>query len=170
VSGTNLISVESKNVFTEAAPLDPLKDDCKNFEESNILEIPDNSSDDCIGISDIPIMKISSDKVTAKKPLGSAYINTKMSIGRSNKKSHVYVCIDTGADLTICDSAFLIHNFGENALNQIAVMNKPLKLRSASNHYLKILGKLKITLYLGSYELNTHIIVYDGKKGIFFLG
>jgi hypothetical protein len=170
VSDTNLISVESKNVISEVVPLDSLKDDHKNFEESNILEIPDNSSDDCVGISDVPIMKISSDNVTAKKPLGSAYIHTKMSIGRSNKKSDVYVCIDTGADLTICDSAFLIHNFGENALNQIAVMNKPPKLRSASNHYLKILGKLKITLYLGSYELNTHIIVYDGKKGIFLLG
>ena len=170
MSDTNLISVESKNVISEVVPLDSLKDDHKNFEESNILEIPDNSSDDCVGISDVPIMKISSDNVTAKKPLGSAYIHTKMSIGRSNKKSDVYVCIDTGADLTICDSAFLIHNFGENALNQIAVMNKPPKLRSASNHYLKILGKLKITLYLGSYELNTHIIVYDGKKGIFLLG
>ena len=140
------------------------------LEESNILEMPDNTSDDGIGLSDIPIMKVSSDNKTAKKPMGSAYIHTKMSIGKSNKVSDVYVCIDTGADLTICDSVFLTHNFGENALKHVAVMSKPPKLRSASNHYLKILGKVKITLFLGTYELNTHIIVYEGKKGIFLLG
>ncbi len=38
VSDTNLISVESKNVISEVVPLDSLKDDHKNFEESNILE------------------------------------------------------------------------------------------------------------------------------------
>jgi len=115
-------------------------------------------------------MKVSSDDKTAKKPMGSAYIHTQMSIGRSSRRSDVYVCIDTGADLTICDSAFLTHNFGEKALSQIVVMNKPPKLRSASSHYLKILGKIRITLFLGSYELTTHIIVYEGKKGIFLLG
>jgi len=141
-----------------------------NSEESNILELPDDSSDNCIGVSDIPIMKVSSDDKTAKKPMGSAYIHTQMSIGRSSRRSDVYVCIDTGADLTICDSAFLTHNFGEKALSQIVVMNKPPKLRSASSHYLKILGKIRITLFLGSYELTTHIIVYEGKKGIFLLG
>ncbi len=102
--------------------------------------------------------------------MGSAYIHTKMSIGRSSKQADVYICIDTGADLTLCDSAFLIHNFGDNALKHVVVMNKPPKLRSASNHYLKILGKIKITLFLGTYELNTQIIVYEGKKGIFLLG
>ena len=64
------------------------------LEESNILEMPDNTSDDGIGLSDIPIMKVSSDNKTAKKPMGSAYIHTKMSIGKSNKVSDVYVCID----------------------------------------------------------------------------
>ena len=140
------------------------------LEEPNILEMPDNSSDNIIGISDIPIMKISNESKVAKKPMGSAYIHTKMSIGRSSKQADVYICIDTGADLTLCDSAFLIHNFGDNALKHVIVMNKPPKLRSASNHYLKILGKIKITLFLGTYELNTQIIVYEGKKGIFLLG
>ena len=68
--------------------------------------MPDNTSDDGIGLSDIPIMRVSNDNEVTKKPLGSAYIHTKMSIGKSNKQSEVYVCIDTGADLTICDSVF----------------------------------------------------------------
>ena len=140
------------------------------LDDPNILEMPSNSSDDGVGLSDIPIMKVSNESKITKKPMGSAYIHTQMSIGKSNKKSDVYVCIDTGADLTICDSAFLIHNFGDNALKHVIVMNKPPKLRSASNHYLKILGKVKITLFLGTYELNTHIVVYEGKKGIFLLG
>ena len=138
--------------------------------DSNLLELPDNTSDNGIGISDIPIMKISSDEKTAKKPLGSAYIHIKMSIGRSSKQADVYICIDTGADITICDSTFLINHYGENALKHVVVMSKPPRLRSASNHCLKILGKVRVTLFLGTYELSTHIIVYEGKSGIFLLG
>jgi len=102
--------------------------------------------------------------------MGSAHIHTKMSIGRSSKQSDVFICIYTGADLIICNNAFLIQNFGENALKDVIVMNTPPKLRSAPNHCLKILGKIKITLFLGTYELNTQNIVYEGKKGIFLLG
>jgi len=140
------------------------------LDETNVLEMPDHTSDDGIGLSDIKIMKLSSDDKTAKKPLGSAYIHVKMSIGRSNKQSDVYICIDTGADITICDSTFLLTHFGENALKHVVVMSKPPKLRSASNHCLKILGRVKVTLFLGTYELNTHIITYEGKSGIFLLG
>ena len=166
VNSLNVIEIEGDN---KSPKIDKNKVS-EILEEPNILEMPDNSSDNIIGISDIPIMKISNEEKVAKKPMGSAYIHTKMSIGRSSKQAEVYICIDTGADLTICDSAFLIHNFGENALKHIIVMNKPPKLRSASNHYLKILGKIKVTLFLGTYELNAHIIVYEGKKGIFLLG
>ena len=59
--------------------------------DSNLLEMPDNTSDNGIGISDIPIMKISSEEKTAKKPLGSAYIHIKMSIGRSSKQADVQI-------------------------------------------------------------------------------
>ncbi len=65
------------------------------LEEPNILEMPDNSSDNIIGISDIPIMKISNEEKVAKKPMGSAYIHTKMSIGRSSKQAEVYICRGT---------------------------------------------------------------------------
>ena len=192
----NMISVKNDKTFktdknvtsveNDTKPFDtdintPVKSDTKPLEtdkvlnsevleEPNILEMPESTSDDGIGFSDIPIMKISSDDKTTKKPKGSAYIHTQMSIGRSDKKSDVYVCIDTGADMTICDSAFLLHNFGDKALKHVTVMSKPPRLRSASNHYLKILGKVKVTLFLGTYELHTHIVVYEGKKGIFLLG
>ena len=146
--------------------------DCDNLDDSksNILSMPDDVSDDVIGMSDIPIMKVSSEDKTAKKPMGSAYIHVQMSIGKSVKQADVYVCIDTGADLTLCDSAFLINHFGANALKHVAVMAKPPRLRSASSHCLKVLGKVKATLFLGQYELTTHIIVHEGKTGILLLG
>lgn len=77
----------------------------------------------------------------------------------SNKKSDIYVCIDSGADLTICDSAFLNYKFSKSTLIYIVVMSKLPCLRSASNHYLNILGKVKVTLFLGAYEFNTHVVV-----------
>jgi len=143
--------------------------DDKLEDDSNLLIMPENSSDDGIGISEIPIMKVSSDEKTTK-PIGSAYIYIQMSIGKSNRKVDASVCIDTGADITLCDSAFLIAHFGEKALRHVIVMSKPPKLRSASGHCLKILGKVKTILFLGEYEIKTHVIVHEGKANIFLLG
>ena len=137
--------------------------------DSNMLAMPESSSDDGIGVSEIPIMKVSGE-VKTTKPIGSAYIQIQMSIGKSNKRVDASVCIDTGADITLCDSAFLIAHFGEKALHHVVVMSKPPKLRSASGHCLKILGKVKTILFLGEYEIKTHVIVHEGKANIFLLG
>jgi hypothetical protein len=67
---------------------------------TNIVSLPSHASDDCIGFSDIPIMKVSSD-LKATKPTGSAFISAKISIGRSSKQINANVCIDTGADITL---------------------------------------------------------------------
>ena len=137
--------------------------------KSNILSLPSHDSEDFIGYSDIPIMKICSD-MKATKPIGSAFISVKISVGKSNKSVEAHVCIDTGADITLCDSAFLITHFGDNVLKNVVVMAKPPKLRSASGHCLKILGRIRLVLFLGEYELNTHVIVHEGKANIFLLG
>ncbi len=69
-----------------------------------------------------------------------------------------------------CDSLYLTYNFGPNALKHVVAMNKPPKLRSASSHYLKILGKVKVTLLLGTYEFSIHVIVYEEKRNVLLLG
>ena len=53
--------------------------------DSNMLDMPEISSDHGIGISEIPIMKVSGE-VKTTKPIGSAYIQIQMSIGKSSKK------------------------------------------------------------------------------------
>ena len=104
------------------------------------------------------------------KPKGSAYISIKMSIGSSKQMINTDVCVDTGADFTLCDSAFLQSHFGVNALQHIFQPEKVPKLRSASGHELKILGKVKLTLYLGEYELKLRVLVHKGTTGMFLLG
>ena len=105
-----------------------------------------------------------------RKPKGSAYIHVKMKIENSSKKVEGYVCVDTGADITLCDNTYLITHFGKNALNHLTKMTKPPKLRSATGHNLEILGLLNLILYLGEYELEAQVIVYEGTSSIFLLG
>ncbi len=90
-----------------------------------------------------------------------------MNIGRSNQKTDVYVCVDTGADLTLCDSLYLTYNFGPNALKHVMAMNKPPKLRSASSNYLKILGK--VWLHSLQFEPDQFIVISSGKNIIKYL-
>ncbi len=72
--------------------------------------------------------------------------------------------------VTLLYSLYLTYNFGPNALKHVVAMNKPPKLRSASSHYLKILGKVKVTLLLGTYEFSIHVIVYEEKRNVLLLG
>jgi hypothetical protein len=80
---------------------------------SHIESLPSDASDDLIGLSDIPIMKIGDsgpinpdEAILGKerklliipassKPQGSAYISVKMSIGTSNTNVVTDLCVDT---------------------------------------------------------------------------
>jgi hypothetical protein len=45
------------------------------------------------------------------------------------------VCVDTGADMTICSHTFLIQRFGEKSLETfVKAMSNPPRLKSASRH------------------------------------
>ena len=105
-----------------------------------------------------------------KKPKGSAYVFIQMKLDECKYPVDAYACVDTGADLTLCDSAYVIAHFGRHALTQLRPISKPPKLRSASGHNLKILGKLIVTLYLGEYEMECNVIVYEGDSSMFLLG
>jgi len=106
----------------------------------------------------------------SNKPKGSAVIFVKMSVGTSPEKVDANVSVDTGADFTICDSAFLIENFGNDALKHIYQPGRLPRLKSASGHYLELLGKVKVTLHLGEYELTLRAIVDKSDTNKFLLG
>ena len=105
-----------------------------------------------------------------RKPKGSAYIFIEIRIDNTDWPIQAYVCVDTGADITLCDSAYLLSHFGKDAMKHVIPMTKPPKLRSATGHSLKILGKVSLTLFLGEYELDVRVIVYEGQSSIFLLG
>ena len=170
--------------------------------ETSIPELPSVCSDDCVGFSDIPIMKVETmksdnfkhgDGNIAKtnldegnaslevhpsesldfqtKPKGSAYASIKMSVRDLPKPVDVNICIDTGADFTICDVAFLVKNLGgEDVKKHIYFPSRLPRLRSATGHELELLGKIPLILYFGEYEMKLDVIVQVGDIGMFLLG
>ena len=72
-------------------------------EELPSLEDYSQSSDEVVGISDIPIFRISkTENETEIKPTGSAYILIDMCVNETPQiKIKTRVCVDTGADMTI---------------------------------------------------------------------
>ena len=55
----------------------------------------------------------------ASKPDGSAYISLQISLCSSLKSVDYNLCVYTGADFTVCDSAYLTAHFGKDALKHI---------------------------------------------------
>ncbi len=87
-------------------------------EESSLLNFDSLISDEVIGISDVPIFKINKIEIGVDpKPIGSAYILINMSVIEAPElKVNARVCVDTGADMTICSHVFIIKKFGEKTL------------------------------------------------------
>ena len=84
----------------------------------------------------------------AIKPIVSAFISVKKSVGKSSKCVESHVCIDTGAKIIFCDSAFLPTHFGGNVLRHVVEMAKPPKL--ASSHGLVVRQRTHDRKVLGS--------------------
>ena len=154
MNNTEIKRIEDQSEIT--VQIDPLKE-------------TDNQS-----LSDLESIEGSETKVNLatkfKKPRGSAYIHVRMKLGDSNQIVPAYVCVDTGADLTLCDSTYLVTHFGKNVLKYVTPMSKTPKLRSASGHFLKILGQVSLSLFLGEYELAVKVVTYEGSSGMFLLG
>jgi len=106
----------------------------------------------------------------AKKPRGGASIDIQMSLRNLKKRVNATICVDTGADFTLCDSAFLIQHFGDDALKHLYYPDKIPSMKSASGHQLELLGKIKLDLHLGEYELKVNVIVYKSETNMFLLG
>ena len=137
------------------------------FSDIPIMKIVDSDSEPHSNINLAGLINLIPDN---QKPQGSAYISVLMSIGSSPEKVAANLCVDTGADFTVCDSAFLISHFGSDALKHLYFPDRLPKLRSASGHELPLIGMIKTVINMGSYEMKLNVIVDDGSLNIFLLG
>ena len=146
----------------------------KEDNESSTLDFTSLISDEVIGISDIPIFRVNKVEVGSvePKPVGSAYILINMSATEAPElKVNARVCVDTGADMTICSHTFVIKKFGDKALQTLVkTISNPPRLKSASGHPLKVFGCIDLDLYLGEYKLSLTVMVYENKVDFLLLG
>ena len=104
------------------------------------------------------------------KPEGSAYISIQVSLGASPKLVDTDICVDTGADYSICDNKYLLAHFGITALENLFFPERIPKMRSATGHELMMLGKINLTLHMGEYQMELDVLVHHGTIGMFLLG
>ena len=106
----------------------------------------------------------------SSKPQGSGYISVGMSVGTSKQIVIADLCIDTGADFTVCNTAFLKMYFGPNVLKHLIQPWRLPRLRSATGHSLQLLGLIEATLHLGEYILTLNVLVHEESVPVFLLG
>jgi len=137
---------------------------------SEPVNLPSTTSEP-VGLEDVQVMKatVVNEKGTCK-PRGSAYITVLMRIGQTQDIATVNICVDTGADLTLCTLSFLKKAFGEGVTKYIRTMRNPPRLRSATGHQLEILGRVNLIIYMGTYKLDIWVVVQEGDTNIFLLG
>ena len=85
------------------------------------IEVPSEVSEP-LGVADFQVLRASESKPINctqvvgddehVKPRGSASVSAKMQIMHTGLEGHADICIDTGADITVCTSAFLINVLG----------------------------------------------------------
>jgi hypothetical protein len=159
-----------------------------NIEESksDILSLPSNSSDDIIRFSDVPIMQVMNantenthDKIHSipnmfvpniSKPQGSGFISVQMSLGDSETLYRADLCVDTGADFTIMNTAFIEAYFGKQALKLIYHPGRLPVLKSATGHKLEMMGVIETIIHFGEYKMAVPVLVHDESVPVFLLG
>ncbi len=99
----------------------------KEDNESSILDLNSLIADEEIGIRDIPIFR--TNKVgsgTAEpKPIRSAYILIDMSATEAPElRVNARVCVDTGADMTICSHTFVIKKVWRTSITNFSKNNQ----------------------------------------------
>ena len=119
-----------------------------------------------IGQVDIPSLTMSD---SYNKPRGGGYIKAKLQI-KSFGIANTFLCVDTGSDCTICTSQFIIHHFGEHALQKVKPQLVKPELTSATGQVLDLLGEIKMTIALGTYVFDYKVLVYNQDTAVFLLG
>jgi len=143
----------------------------RGTDPGTVLDLFDNVS--ChqiyrIGNLEIPVLNEINE--INKTPTSIGYVGATISISKK-LETKVYICVDTGADLTVCTSQFLIHHFGEAAMNKVEKKDfiDP-DLKSATGHPLQMMGTIKVNITLGTYTFRTKVLVYKHDKVTFLLG
>jgi len=105
-----------------------------------------------------------------QSPTSIGYVGATISLGPS-LTANIYICIDSGADLTVCTSQFLIRYFGPESLKQVKTEGfKDPDLKSATGHTLKMMGRIAVCITLGTYTFEANVLVYSHKNAVFLVG
>ena len=137
-------------------------------------KVPDLNSQTChqilrIGEVDVPIFGVV-EQGSNRKPPGSGYIKATLKLGRF-PTVNTFLCIDTGAEKTVCTSQFLIHHFGEQAIYKLKKNpNKNPEYKSATGHLLDLLGSVKISITMGTYSFEHRVVVFNHDVSSFLVG
>ena len=142
------------------------------------IEVPSEVSEP-LGVADFQVLRASESRPINctqvvgddkhVKPRGSASVSAKMQIMHTGLEGHADICIDTGADITVCTSAFLIKCFGHEALQHINASGRLPRLQSATGHLLKVLGRIHLKLTLGTFCMQLKVVVQENHILINFL-
>jgi len=81
-----------------------------------------------------------------KKPRGSACVAAKLRIKDSDISGEADICVNTGADVTVCTTKFVESILGPEALQWVDQTGRLPRLWSASGHPLKVIGRIKLKL------------------------
>ena len=137
-------------------------------EGSVAVEVPSNCSEP-VGLEDSAVYRASIIR-SSSKPRGSAIVVADIRIGDTAIQGKAGISVDTGADETLCTIGFLEGVLGPEARTHIRPMKNPPRLRSATGHYLTILGRINLVLTIGTYTMDMWVIVQEGDVMIFLLG
>ena len=151
-------------------------------ESTTAAEVPSEVPDDePIGICEYEVMKATyepcsggsndtSENQGATKPRGSATVPALLRIVNTDLEGNADICVDTGADITVCTTAYLTKVFGSNSLPWVSGLTRLPRLLSASGHPLDILGKIHLELVLGTFVIRLKVIVQKCLNPSFLLG
>ena len=103
------------------------------------------------------------------KPRGSASVLATLIVAHTSIEGRAELCVDTGADVTICTKKFIVDHLGPQALSLVDPRGKLPNLMSASYHPMKALGRIHLFVYLGTYKLDIRVIVQDEDRHSSFL-
>ena len=138
--------------------------------ETVAIEVPSVATEP-IEICEYGVMKASvlPHEGGSQKPRGSANVRAKMQVIGTDLYGEADVCVDTGADITVCTSAYLVKAFNQNVLQHIDCLSRLPRLLSATGHLLKILGRIHLKMLLGTFPLQLKVVVQDNAEVSNFL-
>ena len=123
-----------------------------------------------IGPVDVPALKTVPKVPQGAKPPGTGYVKARLRLSNLPEVD-TFICVDTGADFSVCTSQFIIHHFGEQAIYKL---QKPSpiqpKLKSATGHSLNTLGTVVLQITMGTYSFSFRVLVYKHSAVTFLMG